>query len=69
MRTTLEAGTLLDKRYEIIKLLGQGDPEAARQLVQDIPNVRVEVLDTGHLIAAEQPGAVNALILTFFEEP
>ncbi len=45
-----------------------GDPEAARQLVQNIPDVRVEVLDTGHLMAAEQPGAVNALILAFFQE-
>jgi pimeloyl-ACP methyl ester carboxylesterase len=46
-----------------------GDPEAARQLVQDLPNVRVEVLDAGHLIAAEQPGPANALILAFFEGP
>ena len=32
-----------------------GDPEAARALVQDIPNVRVEVVDAGHLMSAEQP--------------
>jgi pimeloyl-ACP methyl ester carboxylesterase len=45
-----------------------GDPDAARALVQDIPDVRVEVLDTGHLIAAEQPEQVNALLLEFFAE-
>lgn len=46
-----------------------GDPEAARDLVQDVPDIRVEVLDTGHLIGAEQPEKVSALILKFFEEP
>ena len=45
-----------------------GDPEAARVLVQDIPNVRVEVLDAGHLMGAEQPEQVIALITEFFEE-
>lgn len=44
-----------------------GDPEVARGLVQDIPNVRVEVLDAGHLMGAEQPEQVNALITEFFE--
>jgi pimeloyl-ACP methyl ester carboxylesterase len=44
-----------------------GDPEVARALVQDIPNVRVEVLDAGHLMAGEKPEQVNALILEFFE--
>ena len=44
-----------------------GDPEAARALVQDIPNVRVEMLDAGHLMAGEKPEQVNALILEFFE--
>jgi pimeloyl-ACP methyl ester carboxylesterase len=44
-----------------------GDPEVARALVQDIPDIRVEVLGTGHLIGAEQPEQVNKLILEFFE--
>jgi pimeloyl-ACP methyl ester carboxylesterase len=46
-----------------------GDPEAARGLVQDVPDIRVEVLDTGHLIGAEEPEQVNELILEFFEGP
>ncbi len=45
-----------------------GDPEAARVLVQDIPHVRVEVVDAGHLMGGEQPEQVNALLLEFFEE-
>jgi pimeloyl-ACP methyl ester carboxylesterase len=46
-----------------------GDPEAAKALVQDVPNVRVEILDAGHLMGGEKPEQVNALILEFFEEP
>ncbi len=45
-----------------------GDPEKATALVQDMQDVRVEVLDTGHLVGAEQPEQVNALILEFFEQ-
>jgi len=45
-----------------------GDPEAARALVQDIPDVRVEVVEAGHLMGGEQPEQVNALVLAFFEE-
>jgi pimeloyl-ACP methyl ester carboxylesterase len=45
-----------------------GDPEKARALVGDVPDVRVEVIDAGHLMGAEQPELVNALITGFFEE-
>jgi hypothetical protein len=45
-----------------------GDPEIARAKVQDIPDIRVEVLDTRHLIGAEQPEQVNAFIIEFFEQ-
>ena len=44
-----------------------GDPETARALVQDIPDVRVEIVEAGHLMGAEIPAQVNALILGFFE--
>ncbi|NCF69202.1 MAG: alpha/beta fold hydrolase [Chloroflexi bacterium] len=43
-----------------------GDHEKARGLVQVNLNVRVEVVDAGHLMAAEQPKQVNALITRFF---
>jgi pimeloyl-ACP methyl ester carboxylesterase len=45
-----------------------GNPDAAKELVQDIPIVQVEIIDAGHLMGAEQPGQVNALITGFFEE-
>jgi pimeloyl-ACP methyl ester carboxylesterase len=45
-----------------------GDPEVARAKVQDIPDIRIEVLDSGHLIGAEQPEQVNTLITEFFQE-
>jgi pimeloyl-ACP methyl ester carboxylesterase len=44
-----------------------GDPDKARAKVQDIADVRVEILDAGHLVGAEQPEKVNALIKVFFE--
>jgi len=43
-----------------------GDPEAARTLVQDIPDIQVEVVEAGHLMGAELPEQVNALITAFF---
>jgi pimeloyl-ACP methyl ester carboxylesterase len=51
---------VLGKRDNLV-----GDPAKATALVQDIPDIRVEVLDTGHLVAAEQPEKANALILEF----
>ena len=44
-----------------------GDPEAARALVQDMRDVRVATVEAGHLMGAEAPGQVNALVLDFFE--
>ena len=46
-----------------------GDPEAAKALVQDIPDVQVEIVEAGHLMGGEKPAQVNALILDFFEGP
>jgi pimeloyl-ACP methyl ester carboxylesterase len=43
-----------------------GDPEAARALVRDIPDVRVEIVDAGHLMGAEIPDQVDELIIEFF---
>jgi pimeloyl-ACP methyl ester carboxylesterase/small basic protein len=51
---------VLGKRDNLV-----GDPAKATALVQDIPDIRIEVLDTGHLVGAEQPQQVNTLILEF----
>jgi len=45
-----------------------GSAEKARELVQDIPEVKVEIIDAGHLMAAEIPEQVDALIIEFFAE-
>jgi pimeloyl-ACP methyl ester carboxylesterase len=46
-----------------------GDPQAAKALVQDIPNVRVEIVEAGHLMGGEIPDECNQLILDFFGRP
>jgi pimeloyl-ACP methyl ester carboxylesterase len=51
---------VLGKRDNLV-----GDPDKATALAQDMVDIRVEVLDTGHLIGAEQPERVNALIIEF----
>jgi pimeloyl-ACP methyl ester carboxylesterase len=57
----------------VLLLLGEkdnlvGNPEIAKAKVQDIPDIRVEVLDTGHLIGAEQPEKVNTILIKFLGE-
>lgn len=45
-----------------------GDPQKAAALVQDISDVRVEIVPAGHLMAAEDPEHINALVMDFFGE-
>ena len=45
-----------------------GNPEAAKALVQDIPDVRVEIVEAGHLMGAELSEQINALITGFFQD-
>lgn len=45
-----------------------GNPQAAKTLVQDIPDVQVEVVEAGHLMGGELPEVCNQLILDFFEK-
>jgi pimeloyl-ACP methyl ester carboxylesterase len=37
----------------------------SQRLVRNIPDVQVEVLDTGHLISAEKPEQFNKLVCDF----
>lgn len=71
--TTFTAEQRQSLEVPVLLILGEkdnlvGDPENAKALAQDIPDIRVEVLDTGHLVGAEQPEQVNALIIEFFEQ-
>ena len=42
-----------------------GNPENTGQLSQNISDVQVEILDTGHLISAEKPDQFNTLVADF----
>ena len=46
-----------------------GDPQAAKALVQDVPDVRVEIVEAGHLMGGEIPEECNQLLLDFFVRP
>jgi pimeloyl-ACP methyl ester carboxylesterase len=43
-----------------------GDPVKTAAHAHSIPDLQVEVLDTGHLIGVEQPQKVNDFILRYF---
>ncbi len=42
-----------------------GSPARSMKAAQDIPDIRVEVLDAGHLVSAERPEEFNRLVLDF----
>jgi pimeloyl-ACP methyl ester carboxylesterase len=45
-----------------------GDAKKAKTLAENIPDVRVEIVDSGHLIGVELPDIVNQAMLEFFDE-
>jgi len=56
----------------VLLLLGSrdglvGNPENTKVVAQSIPDVQVEILDTGHLISAEMPEEFNKLVLEFIK--
>lgn len=42
-----------------------GDAETAKSIAEDYPNIRIEVLESGHLIATEQASVVNSVVCEF----
>lgn len=59
-------------RIPLLLILGERDnvigaPERVKRRVQNLPQVQIEVIDAGHLMAIERPDAVNARMLEFFE--
>jgi pimeloyl-ACP methyl ester carboxylesterase len=68
------ANELRSLQVPVLLILGSrdnllGDPEKSGALARVIPGVRVEVLDSGHLIGVEQPKRVNNLLLKFLGKP
>jgi pimeloyl-ACP methyl ester carboxylesterase len=64
---------LASLRPPVLLVLGRrdglvGDPARSAEAARAIPDVRVEVLDAGHLVAAERPAEFNALVLAFLAE-
>ncbi|MBN1780811.1 alpha/beta fold hydrolase [bacterium] len=60
-------------RIPVLLLLGTrdglvGDPGKTEQVVRAIPDVHVEILETGHLIGMEKPDRFNTLILDFLQK-
>ncbi|MBN2200494.1 alpha/beta hydrolase [bacterium] len=45
-----------------------GDARAAAALARNMPDVRIEVVESGHVIGAERPETVNPAILRFLKE-
>ncbi len=62
-KITMPVLMLLGKRDGLV-----GDPDDSRALVKNFPAARIEVLDTGHLISAEQPVRFNDLVTGFLSE-
>jgi pimeloyl-ACP methyl ester carboxylesterase len=44
-----------------------GDPEQARKLAEEYPNIEIEILESGHLIAVERAEEVNERLSEFLE--
>ena len=45
-----------------------GDAQKARLLAQNIPDIKIEIVASGHVIGAELPEEVNSKIIAFFQE-
>jgi len=63
-------GQLRSLDLPVLLLLGErdglvGNPDKAGQHVQGMADIQVEVLDTGHLISAEEPDRFNELVIRF----
>jgi pimeloyl-ACP methyl ester carboxylesterase len=70
--TTFTPEQLQNIKVPVLLILGEkdglvGNPERVRKLAQNIPDIQIEVLNTGHGIFAEQSDQVNSLILEFLE--
>lgn len=44
------------------------DPEKVKELANNVPDIRIEVLDSGHLIGIEKADTVNEMVPAFFAQ-
>lgn len=71
--TTFTPEQLQSLRVPVLLILGEkdnlvGDPERVKELAQNVKDIQIVVLETGHGIWIEQPDYVNNLICEFFEK-
>jgi len=45
-----------------------GDPQTVIPLAENVPNINIEILSSGHLLGMEKPAETNALILKFLRK-
>jgi pimeloyl-ACP methyl ester carboxylesterase len=69
---TFKPEELQSVKTPVLLILGEKDnlvrnPVKVSQYAQNVPDIQIEVLDTGHLIGVEQSDRVNQLVLEFFE--
>jgi pimeloyl-ACP methyl ester carboxylesterase len=70
---TFSPEQLQSLRVPVLLVLGErdglvGNPENAETLAQNILDVQMVVLDTGHAVGVERPEEVNSLISNFFSQ-
>jgi pimeloyl-ACP methyl ester carboxylesterase len=70
--TVFSSEKLRSLEVPVLLVLGEndnlvGDPDMAKKLVEEVAQIQVGVVETGHLLGVEHPDEVNALIIDFFE--
>ena len=71
--SSFTAGQLQQLKVPVLAYFGTqdgviGDAEKAKTLAENIPDVRVEIVESGHVIGVELPDVVNPAMLEFFNE-
>jgi pimeloyl-ACP methyl ester carboxylesterase len=69
---TFKASELQDLQVPVLLVIGTrdgltGDPDKVIELAENAPDIKIEVLDSGHLMGIERAGEVNELMMAFFE--
>ena len=70
---TFEPEQLKKIRTPVLLVLGSndrlvGDPEAVKPLAENVPQIKIKVISSAHLMGCEKAGEVNTLMKEFLEE-
>jgi pimeloyl-ACP methyl ester carboxylesterase len=69
---TFKVEELQDLQVPVLLILGThdgltGDPDKVIKLAENAPDIKIEVLDSGHMMGIERASEVNELMMAFFE--